>query len=129
VSGQRRGEFRFPKRYRLRKRSEFLTVQKASKRKVHAKHFLVLAAPRQPSGATPQEQTSRVGITVSKKVGIAVTRNRIKRLVREFVRQHRHSWLPTGQDVVIIAKQSASSLGGLAEVEADLAPLGRRLRR
>lgn len=122
----RRGEHRFPKRHRLRKRSEFLAVQRAGKRKVHAKHFLVLAAPRQPSGATLD---SRVGITVSKKVGIAVTRNRIKRLVREFVRRNRDQWMPPGQDLVVIAKQSASTLAGYADVEADLAPLARRLRR
>lgn len=62
---------------------------------------------------------------MSKRVGNAVTRNRIKRLVREYVRRER--WVPSGRDVVIIAKQSAASLGGYAEVSAVLSSLRARL--
>ena len=46
-----------------------------------------------------------MGITVTKKVGGAVTRNRIKRLVREYFRQNQHR-LKAPVDVNVIAKKA-----------------------
>ena len=68
---------------------------------------------------------TRLGITVTRKVGKAVARNRIKRLVREvFRRQHQH--LRAGLDMVWIAKRSAAEVS-YVDVEADcLALIGRR---
>lgn len=63
--------------------------------------LLWTAQPRQD--ATP----TRVGITVSSRVGNAVVRNRLKRWIREFLRRHKQA-LPGG-DVVIVAKASAAT--------------------
>ena len=65
----------------------------------------------------------RLGITVSRKVGNAVTRNHIKRLLREFFRQNKDLFPPA--DYNIIAKQGAARLvfRGLCE------ELGRALQR
>ena len=52
---------------------------------------------------------SRVGLTVSRRVGNAVVRNRVKRWLREVVR-HRRSSLDSW-DVVIIAKPTAAGVG------------------
>jgi ribonuclease P protein component len=50
---------------------------------------------------------SRLGITVSRRVGDAVARNRIKRLVREFFR-HNQMRIRPAQDVVVIARPGAA---------------------
>ncbi len=66
---------------------------------------------------------ARVGVTVSRKVGNAVTRNRVKRMIREFYRQNKHLFAPA--DYNIIAKQSAARLS-LSELSNQL---GRALQR
>lgn len=52
---------------------------------------------------------SRLGITVGKRTGNAVKRNRVKRFIREFFR-HRKTYFPQGYDIVIAAKKGASDL-------------------
>lgn len=113
---------RFSKEMRLRSRREFLPVQQTGK-KFHGRHFLAVIAPRTSSGEALVP--GRVGITASKKVGNAVTRNRIKRFIREYVRQH--DWLPAGMDTVIIAKHSAAELRDYHEVAADLTRIKSRM--
>jgi len=85
---------------RLRQRSDFIAVQSGGQ-KLHGRHVLAMARRR------PQPALSgRLGLTVTKKVGNAVVRNRIKRLVREWMRTH--GWVPTGWDIVVVAKDSAA---------------------
>lgn len=49
--------------------------------------------------------TKRLGITVTKKAGNAVRRNRIKRLIREFFRLNK-SLFPAGYDVIVMARRN-----------------------
>ena len=51
---------------------------------------------------------SRFGITVSRKVGKAVVRNRIKRLIREIIRK---TPVEPGYDIVFIARIAAAGAG------------------
>jgi len=52
---------------------------------------------------------NRLGLVVSKKIGNAVIRNRIKRIIREYFRLNRNNF-PLKKDIIIIAKTGADSL-------------------
>ena len=54
-----------------------------------------------------KQGTNRLGITVSKKVGKAVTRNRVRRLIKENYRQ-REERIKDGYDIVIVARIRAA---------------------
>ena len=79
------------------------------------------------SGSRP---VRRLGITASRKVGNAVTRNRVKRAVREWFRTNRHRfdevYRSEGIDVVVIARTGAGALGG-SEIQRHLRGLAARL--
>ncbi|MFO7564373.1 MAG: ribonuclease P protein component [Enhygromyxa sp.] len=116
----------FPARLRLKQRREFLRVQRGG-RKHHLRHFMVFAAPRlapAPATTRAEQLPTRLGITVTRKVGNAVTRNRIKRLLREVFRQNRQG-LQAGLDLVWVAKQQAAD-ADFAAVLADFEALLRR---
>jgi ribonuclease P protein component len=68
---------------------------------------------------------ARFGITVTRKVGNAVIRNRIKRIVREGCR-HAVGLFPQKLDLVIVARSSAA-MAATDEVAAELADVARRL--
>jgi ribonuclease P protein component len=91
----------FPKTDRILKRHEFLAFYSLGK-VMHSPGF-ILVYKRGISGRF------RIGITVSRKVGHAVTRNRVKRRIREYYRLHRAA-LPVSWDIHVIAKKPASSL-------------------
>jgi len=69
--------------------------------------FVLLVAPRMSDRGSPQ----RLGVTVSRKVGGAVVRNRVKRRIREWFRQSRPK-LRQGIDLVVIGRSGASKLSG-----------------
>jgi len=58
--------------------------------------------------ANSRRADSRIGITVSRKVGNAVIRNRIKRYVREVFRRIQHDVDPV-QDILVIARPTAAT--------------------
>ncbi len=103
----------FPKAARLRRRREFLAVQREGRRR-HTEHFVVLQ--RRAAGTA----MARLGVTVSSRVGNAVARNRVKRLVREVFRRRRAT-LRLRVDVVVIAKTGAERLA-YAQVAKELEP-------
>lgn len=110
--------FAFTKSVRLRTRPEFLQFNSSGK-KQHTTHFILLW--KKPGGDQP-----RVGFTVSKKVGNAVQRNRIKRRLREFYRLNKPLFVEA--DFNIIAKRGAEGLD-FHHVSAELAAALGRLRR
>lgn len=94
---------RLRKDERLRARPEFLAVQRRGRRATS--DALVAVVLRHTSD--PPRPFARLGLTVSKKVGNAVVRNRIKRRLREIFRRNKHA-LPVGCDIVWIARSAAA---------------------
>ena len=109
----------FTKADRLRKRPEFIRLSKTGRRLQNA-HFIILFAPG-------RHQRSRLGVTVTKRVGNAVTRNRIKRLFREFFRL-REEDDKNKLDINIIAKKEAAGLTS-AETFAELERVFNKIER
>src|SRR5579862_7188463 len=104
---------------RLRQRADFVSVQSTGK-KVHGRHVIGIALQR-----ADLTLAGRLGLTVTKKVGNAVVRNRIKRLLREWLRLH--GWVPRGWDIVLVAKDSAARQLHSDDFAPDLTRLLRQL--
>lgn len=99
---------------RIKKRREFLRAERGIK--LHSTHFVAwVIASDETSGE------SRLGITTSRKVGNAVTRNRVRRLVREVYRHQRWPCV----DVVVVAKRNPTLC--LQDVENELLALRRKI--
>ena len=109
----------FSKADRLLRRSEFLAVSDSGRR-CKSSNFLLLIKKN-------NLERPRIGITVSKKVGNAVIRNRVKRLVREYFRTHKEDF-PASSDTVVIAFPGAAGLS-YREVESELAATLKTFRK
>jgi len=88
------GLFSFKREERILKKREFISL-KLYGRRYYTKNFVVII--RENRGGI-----TRLGITVSKRIGNAVKRNRIKRLIREFFRLNKQQ-IPKGYDLLITA--------------------------
>lgn len=95
--------FSYKKADRLLKRAEYIYM---SKHGITIKNQYFIAA----FCACPR-QTTRLGVTVTTRVGNAVKRNRIKRFAREFFRKNRNQ-LKGQWDINIIAKKQAAEITG-----------------
>src|SRR5881398_1992990 len=84
---------------RLRQRADFLAA--ASGARVATAGFVLQALKRSDGGAV------RVGFTVSKKVGNAVERNRVRRRLREIVRLSADRRMRSGHDYVLVGRRAA----------------------
>jgi ribonuclease P protein component len=116
----------FPRAARLLKHSDFERVYKQGRR--HFSSHMTVFYLRRAEGVTPQgalpEKSARVGFTVGRVLGGAVQRNRIKRRLREAVRQRRAVLAGAGAvDVVINPKKSVLTV----EFSMVLEEVGRAL--
>jgi len=105
-------------RTRLSRSADFERVYRQG-RSVSNRHLVVYTFPN------PAAREARLGLAVSRKVGGAVRRNKVKRLLRESFARAAHG-LGAGQDVVVVARPAAGELAerdGLAGVEAALGEL------
>ena len=91
-----------PRLQRLRQRAHFIAA--ASGAKAHAPGFVL------QSRARGDQDPPRVGYTVSKKVGNAVERNRVRRRLREVVRLSGADRMQAGRDYVLVGRRAALDL-------------------
>jgi ribonuclease P protein component len=103
---------------RLSRSAEFERVYRQG-RSTANRHLILYAFPNAAA------ERPRLGLSVSRKVGGAVERNRVKRLLRESFAQA-ESGLAPGNDLVVVARPSAGELAerdGLAGIDAALGEL------
>ncbi|HBQ21427.1 MAG: ribonuclease P protein component [Deltaproteobacteria bacterium GWA2_38_16] len=100
----------FTKQQRLLKQNEFQYTLKCGVRQ-ETTHFIVFFSKNDC-------ETHRLGIIVSRKVGNAVIRNRIKRVAREYFRQFNteHLFKNSFYDIVLIGKKNLNVNLGLEQV-------------
>jgi ribonuclease P protein component len=117
---------------RLTRRSEFLRTA-AAQRKWVTTGVIVQARARQPGDAAPDGEretadTVRVGLTVSRKVGNAVRRNRARRRLRALAREILPRDGRPGTDYVLIGRRETPTRPA-AELRADLETAVRKVNR
>lgn len=112
-----RGSFSFGKSRRLRNRAEYERVRREGATR-YGKLLMLNVAPMENSGP------SRAGFVTSRRIGGAVVRNRVRRRLREIVRQHQPE-LRAGFWFVLIAKSAAVS-ASYRSLEDEWLRLARR---
>ncbi len=118
-----------PKRRRLSRSAEFERVYRQGRSKGN-RYLVLYAFPRaEDEGAVDREAGPRLGLSVSRRVGGAVDRNRVKRVLREAFWAEAER-LPDSSDYVVVARPDARELaqrdgtegmrGALSELVAGL---------
>jgi ribonuclease P protein component len=119
---ERQGRIRsegMKKKNRIKKNEDFQKVFKQGKSMAN-RQFVIYMLNQ------PEEKEFRLGLSVSKKIGNAVTRNRVKRLVRQVFLEEKDS-LKTGMDYIVIARKPASEMD-YHEVKSSLLHLFRKTK-
>lgn len=115
-----RAQLSFGAADRLHRRSEFIRLQRVGLR-FKSSHFVCYAG-----NLDDHPGRSRLGVTVSRRIGIAVVRNRVKRRVREIFRRAIRDKLPAGTSIVVIARPGAGMLASPA-IDNELTAAARNL--
>jgi ribonuclease P protein component len=113
-----------PQRRRLSRSAEFERVYRQGRSKAN-RFFVLYVFPRAEEDSGTGEDGPRLGLSVSRRVGGAVERTRVKRVLREAFWAEAER-LPEGSDYVVVARPEAGPLAerdGMPGVRAALAEL------
>ena len=113
----------FPKSHRVTQRRDYVLCYRQG-RKYFSADFLIYVRPRGNDG-----QGYRLGTAVSKKIGKAVKRNRVKRLLREFFRLNQHDLLMNADYVVVPKRHIKPDRLTFSQVQAQLSKVMVRIAR
>jgi ribonuclease P protein component len=116
-----------PKRGRLSRSAEFERVYRQG-RSVGNRFLVLYAFPRAGASASDAAEGPRLGLSVSRKVGGAVDRNRVKRLLREAFAVEGER-VPPDHDVVLVARPEARELAEREGLEGVRRVLGELVGR
>lgn len=105
------GRLKLQRQYRLAKREDFSKVYRLGKSAANSQ-FVVYAM------TNSRTEKIRVGVSASKKLGGAVVRNRLRRMIKEIVRHHVDRLVP-GHDLIVIVRKPAVGLA-YKEMEKSL---------
>ena len=107
-----------PQDFRIRRRAEYEKVY-ADGRKLYGRYMILFCLPR-------TEPPARCGFAVSRKVGGAVVRNRVRRRLREICRRELAAQ-PSADFVISVRREAAGA--PFAELAAEVARLAAKARR
>ena len=107
------------RKYRIKKNKDFQVVFKKGK-SVANRQFVLYILQK------PEEREFRIGLSVSKKIGNAVTRNKVKRLIRQVFSEEKHR-IASGKEFIIIARKPAADMN-YHEVKGSLNHLFRKAK-
>ncbi len=114
-----RNTARWPRSQRIRRRADFVLCY-AEKKRYFTKYFVLFVRKHEENGW-------RAGFTVSKKMGNAVRRNSIKRVLREIFRLHGHG-ICKGLDIVVVPNKNLHDTPvSFALIYSDIAPVLKKL--
>ena len=115
---------RGPKRRRLSRSAEFERVYRQGRSKSN-RYLVLYVFPREEEPGGSADEGPRLGLSVSRRVGGAVDRSKVKRLLREAFWTEAER-LPPGSDYVVVARPDSRELAereGMGGVRAALAEL------
>ncbi len=96
---------------------EFLRTKGCQR--LSTEHFIILLSEN-------DHGYRRLGVSVGKKVGSSVSRNYIKRVIREIFRKNKHLF-PQGKDIYIMYKKGVQLDIGFSEIEQELVNIFKNL--